>query len=334
MQNGTIETMITSLEAITNALKEELLLRKSETTEDTTSSKATAKKSTKKTVKTEEVAESAITREELEDMGYNELKAYAKSIGVKAVGNRDKIINLILDTVEGSSDEELEEEKPVKSAKTSKKSTKSVKKEEPEEPEEEQEEESVDDIEDLKAQLEDMEVEDLADILREAGLSARGKKPALINKILKAYEDGDITFEDEDSDEDDYDEDVESDDGEEYDVNDPENPDMTEERAEAIEELADEIRTLVKKKKLSLKDIEEELIRDFGYTKNEVKKIDDIVEEYINVRSTLISDEGIEVNLGEPYELNGVPACCGKPLEEDKDGGYVCSACGNVYEEE
>jgi SAP domain len=64
-----------------------------------------------------------------------------------------------------------------------------------EEEEEDEDEEEVDYVEELG--LKDMEPEELAEILAENGLSTKGKKQALIDRIVTAIEDGTIELDDE-----------------------------------------------------------------------------------------------------------------------------------------
>ena len=304
------------------------------------------KKTTKEAVDTKEETEE-VTKETLDEMSYNDLKAFAKELGVKAVGNRNKITELILkavsegnsisDEVEEDVEETVEETPEEKSKKPapakSKKQPESVEEEESEDLEDEEED---DELSEIKSQLEEMEVEELANICRDAGLSARGKKQSLITKILNGIEDGVIELdvsEDEEEEDDSVETENESEDNKALGLNDLDNPDMTEERAEAISELEKDIKANIKRKKLTTKDMEAELL-EAGFTKKEIKSIDDITSFYIDYRAMFINDSGDEVENEEPYELNGYPACCGKLLEENEDGDYVCNVCGNIYEAE
>lgn len=331
-----------AIELITEAL-EILNAEVAESEEETKASKkAPTKKTAKKTVEVEEDTDEEtgeITAEELEAMSYNEIKAYAKEIGVKAVGSHKQILNAILKAMQPDDEEEEEEdEEPVKPTKNTK-SKKAKKVVEPE-PEEEDEEEEED--EDINAEIEDsieyelgqMDVEELADILSEAGLSTKGKKEALIARIIKGIEDGKIELEEEEEDEDVEDADADEEEVEEYDVNDPENPDMTKARKKAIIALTKEIQASIKKKKLTVKEMTDYLL-SVGYTKKELKDADadEITELYIGCNCMFIDDEGEEVEHETPYEVNGMPACCGKFLELEDDT-YVCSVCGAEYEAE
>lgn len=280
-----------------------------------------------------------VTADELKEMSYNDLKAYAKSRGIKAIGSRKQLLANILKTLDKEDEEEnTEEEKTVNSSKSkkmpvsAKKSAVPVDEEDDEEPEEEGEND------DLRAELASMDTKELADILSEAGLSVKGKKEALITRIIKAVEDGLIEFEEEDEGTaEEYEDTEETEEGEEnadnsgeYDPNDLKNPNMTKERKDAISALMKELQADIKKKKITDDDMTEFLIAA-GYTQKEIKGLDDIAEIYLQEKALFINDEGEEVEKEEPYSINGEPACCGKLLEKDGDT-YICSVCGAEYE--
>lgn len=266
-----------------------------------------------------------MTAEELKEMSYNDLKAYAKSRGIKAIGSHKQLLANILKTLDKEDEEEnTEEGMPV----SAKKSAVPV--------DEEDNEEEVED-DDLRAELAKMDTKELADILSEAGLSVKGKKEALITRIIKAVEDGLIEFEEEDEETEEYETTEETeeegeniDDSGEYDLNDPKNPNMTKERKDAITALEKEIQANIKKKKTTDDDMTEFLI-SVGYTKKEIKGLDDIADTYLQEKALFINDDGEEVEKEEPYSINGEPACCGKLLEKDGDT-YICSVCGAEYE--
>ena len=56
---------------------------------------------------------------------------------------------------------------------------------------------------------EDMENEDIADILAEVGISAKGKRETLIDKLVKAVREGLVEFDEEDEEVDDEEDDIE-----------------------------------------------------------------------------------------------------------------------------
>lgn len=328
--------------------------KKEETTKKTVAAKATVKtpvkeekaetpapKKEEKTAK----ASGSLTREQLDSMTYNALKQKAKELGVPAVGNRDQITDAILAQSGGAP---VKEEKAT--AKTSKataptsKDSKVVpmkKKVEKEPEQEETEEEDADDTDEVRTQVEeavaDMKTEEIADLLAEAGISAKGKRQALIDRLVEAVSNGDISFDDDDADaedaedaEDSEDADAEGED-EEDDVNDLDNPAMTEERKEAIEDMDKTIRKQIKSKKLKRADMVKYL-QEFYQTDEDMSEYadEDLADTYIDARCRMIDDSG-EENTEGAYYLNGEVACCGQFVTVDGDSA-VCEKCGTEYD--
>ena len=227
--------------------------------------------------------------------------------------------------------EETEEEAPAP-AKSYKKS-KPVK-----EDDDDEDEEEVDPIvEKVNEAVEDMTDEEIMDILADVGVKAKGKRQALISAVIKAVHDGKIDLDDEESedDEDEADTEAESESEEvEYDVNDPENPDMTEERKAAIEAYESEIRADFENGDLTRKQLVEWL-NDFHDTKDSMKKKsdDEILAEYIHCSCLFINDEGEMPEEEGAYTVNGSPYCCGHELAYNEDNDtYICEVCGAEYE--
>lgn len=351
--NEVIELLKEAIELLSSEDAEATETKKAETTPKT----KTSKKATKDDVEendTETDDEDDI--EALDNMSYNELKAYAKKLGIKAVGSHKQILKAVKDyLLNVDEDEEDEEEASVKSSKKSKKPEPQDEEEDDEyeeEPEDEDEETDDEDI-NIEDELSEMSVEELADILSQAGLSTKGKKEALIARIIKGIDDGkiELDFEEDDDEIEDEDEDIETpddedieddadeedeaeddDEEEDFDVNDTDNPEMTKARKKSIIALRKEIQASFKKKKLGTKEITEYLI-SVGYTKKELKGVDtdELLELYIDSKCSFIDDDGEEVEPESAYILNGTPACCGKFLEYEDDS-YVCPVCGNEYE--
>ena len=148
-----------------------------------------------------EESTSDLTREQLDGMTYNNIKKLAKERGVSAVGNREEITARLL----GEADDESVEEATAKEVPT-KKPVKKI------EPVEEEVDEDEDDEDPIYAQVveavAEMSNEDIADILADIGMSAKGKREALIEKVVQAVKEGLLDFDDED-DEDDDEEEVE-----------------------------------------------------------------------------------------------------------------------------
>lgn len=209
MNNKKVQELLASINKATAELEKEVLTA----TQGTTDKAGT--KASKATDNEAEGSDSDVkTREELEAMGYNDLKAYAKSIGITAVGKKPDLIEAILgEAGEEAGDEggedyaetlatyEMDELKDI-----AKEMSVTVKKgmkkdalvkalcEDTEALETALEalgyiDEAGDD---LASKLGEMELEQLASICDGNGLSKKGKKQALIDRILEAVESGDL----------------------------------------------------------------------------------------------------------------------------------------------
>ena len=118
-------------------------------------------------------------------------------------------------------------------------------------------EESDDEEITLADELDDLTLEELADICKENGLSAKGKKQALIDRLVKAVEDGDIEESDIFEDEADEDEEDEAIDADYEDVDDEEDEEdwysreeLDDMSDEELEEIAEEEELEIPKKKV------------------------------------------------------------------------------------
>lgn len=314
------------------------------------------KPKTKKVGKKEKVEKVDLVNMEegnLEEMSFTELKKLAKSLKLDGKGNKEELIKAILDVREGGKEEEVAEvdeepkKKPVK--KLGKKELTKEDEDTEEDLEEDvevegeseelnEEDEGLDidvDIEELKEVLNSLEVEEIADILKENNVIAKGKKQALIDSFIVAVKDGKINvsdyFDSDDEDTSDEEETDEQEDGNEVDFNNYDNEDMTKERKKAL-------KSIDKTAKEELEDIEKEDLVDwlsefYQVDKSEYEDVDleDLKAEYINCQKLFINDEGEEVESEEPYTVNGIPFCCGHPLEV-QDDKYVCTHCNNEYE--
>ena len=266
---------------------------------------------------------------DLGSMKLKELREYAEELGLNSKGKRAEVeerIQEFLDNQEDSEDEEVED---------------SEEDEDSEEPEIEENEDSEEDEDSEEA--EDDEVEDetyakvmqyvneasddeLRETLEELGLSSKGKREALVEKIYQAVKDGLFEFEDEEPSED-----VEPE--EETDEETSEDLGMTEERAKAIEAMEEQVQEEFEEGKITRKEMVAYL-KQVGIAVT--KKVEDeaVVEMYTEKLALLIDDEGeFHDEGGDPYNINEVPYCCGAPLEEI-EGGYRCNVCGTEYEAE
>lgn len=282
----------------------------------------------------EEIIQDPETEESEVDLGsmkLKELREYAEELGLNSKGKRAEVedrIREFLDNQGDSEDEEVEEPEV---------------EEESEEPEIEENEDSEEDEDSEEA--EDDEVEDetyakvmqyvneasddeLRETLEELGLSSKGKREALVEKIYQAVKDGLFEFEEEDEE---PSEDVEPE--EETDEETSEDLGMTEERAKAIEAMEEQVQEEFEEGKITRKEMVAYL-KQVGIAVT--KKVEDeaVVEMYTEKLALLIDDEGeFHDEGGDPYNINEVPYCCGAPLEEI-EGGYKCNVCGTEYEAE
>ena len=294
-----------------------------------------ATKEVTKTKKTEEKepeasAIEAMSKETLDAMTYNSLKKFAKDRGISATGNRDEITARLLGTPVSEDDDEDDEE----------------------EVEEVEEAEEAEEVDPTYAQVleatSEMSVEELADLLVSVGLSGKGKKESLIDKLVTAVKEGLLSLdddedssdeevvdkaevEDEDESEDDEEETSEEDDN----TNDLTNPAMTKARKKALKTFVTETRDEFTEEELARVDLVE-FLQAFHDTDNDMDDMSDeeVLECYIDAASRLINDDGESVEEGA-YELNGEAACCGRLLKYAKETkSFICEHCGSTYEAE
>lgn len=317
----------------------------------------TTKKEEKAVVKTEtpkvkeEKAETSTgdyTREQLNAMKYNELKKLGASLGVKCVGTRDEITDKIL-AVGGAVEEDQEEVVEVKETKKADKKVTSIeegKKKLGKKKEEVVEEPQEDEFEvQAKEIAEETDKEDIIEALKEVGVKATSKN--YVSKLADALRQGLIDLDEEDEEEE---EEVESDeDGEDIDYhvhstefdpkgyNDPAN--MTEERANAIEQMVDEVIEQIANEEIGEDDITS-YIEEFSTEDEQELLSDDYTEEqlikfYLELRKRMIDDEGNEAEPADPYELMEKNFCCGHELKySKKNKQYICEVCATEYEAE
>lgn len=294
----------------------------------------------KKTADEDEDSAGEYTYDELMDMPYNDMKKYAKSVGVTAMGSREKIVNDILKTygVEAPDEEdEDEDEAPKKKAPASKKApagkkTPASKKSAPvEEDEEDEEEDEV--TAQVNEAVKDMEDSEIAELLKQAGLPSKGKRTALIARVIKGVKDEVIDLDGEE------DEDEDGDEESIYDsLNDYENnEEIPEERAAAIKKFEAATNKKVKAKTLKMAMIKKALTAYYGDEADLSEAGDEeLVEAYIDMKCRFIDDEGDNYDgTDDAYYVNGMLACHGYICEESEDGSsLVCPVCGAEYENE
>lgn len=139
-------------------------------------SKKDKKVEPKEEVKEDDAVETAeYSMEELKAMTQAELKALAKELGVSVRGSKSAILGRILEKIDVAEVEE--EEEPVEEA-------------------EEPVTEEVENDDAVQEALEELELEDLADLCEQAELSTKGKKQALIARLMTAHNAGEIDLTD------------------------------------------------------------------------------------------------------------------------------------------
>lgn len=277
----------------------------------------------------EETTEGGVTRESLEAMSYNEIKALAKENGAKAVGTKASIIDALLEIL-GEAEPEAEDttetdvednEEDIEDVDT--------------ESDDEEEEEDTTFYDQVVADLEDYTDEELADILSDVGISPKGKRQALLAKIVQAIEDGKIEWEDNSEGEEAETEDSAPEETEVEDTSNEEEAEeydfVTEARKDACMELEKDLRKQFKTKKLTHKEILKALKEiDPEYVSEGVEADLDI---YIETRFDLVDEDGDIHEEGEAYYIGDQAYCCGVALQE-VDGEFVCEVCGETYSAE
>lgn len=273
----------------------------------------------------EEIIQDPETEESEVDLGsmkLKELREYAEELGLNSKGKRAEVEDRIREFLDNQDSEDEEVEEPEVE-------------EESEEPEIEEDEDSEeaehDEVEDetyakVMQYVNEASDDELRETLEELGLSSKGKREALVEKIYQAVKDGLFEFEEEEPSED-----VEPE--EEADEETSEDLGITEERAKAIVAMEEQVQEEFEEGKITRKEMVAYL-KQVGIAV--IKKVEDeaVVEMYTEKLALLIDDEGeFHDEGGDPYNINEVPYCCGAPLEEI-EGGYRCNVCGTEYEAE
>lgn len=260
----------------------------------------------------------------LESLETDEIKEIAEQAGIK-VGKKVVKANLIKELVEdldklvealealGYYDEEDEDE-------TVEASEEVIEQEE----EEDEEDERVKIIEEYG--LEEYTVEELADICAEFELSTKGKKQALIDRIVKGILDGTIELEEEE-------EEVEEEKAPLKKVAEHDNPQRVEKEAE----VEADIRSKYEKGKLKDTTIKKFLDK---YNEGDPEcagckgcSKEDMLDCYVDIHKALVDDDGDVNEFEEPYMRDGEYFCCGREIKELENGNLYCSVCGQEYVE-
>jgi len=173
--------------------------------------------------------------------------------------------------------------------------------------------------------LEEYTVEELADICAKYELSTKGKKQALIDRIVKGILDGTIELEDE--------EEPEEEKTSLKKVKEHDNP----QRAEKETEVEADIRDKYEKGKLKDNEIKKFLDK---YNEGDPEcagckgcSKEDMLDCYIDIHKALVDDDGDLNEFEEPYIRDGEYFCCGREIKELENGDLYCQICGTEYQE-
>lgn len=270
---------------------------------------------------------------DLGSMKLKELREYAEELGLNSKGKRAEVEERIQEFLDNQEEtEEVEEPEVEEESEEPEIEEPEIEENEDSEEDEDSEEAEDDEVEDetyakVMQYVNEASDDELRETLEELGLSSKGKREALIEKIYQAVKDGLFEFEEDEE----PSEDVEPE--EEADEETSEDLGMTEERAKAIKAMEEQVQEEFEEGKITRKEMVSYL-KQVGIAVT--KKVEDeaVVEMYTEKLALLIDDEGeFHDEGGDPYNINEVPYCCGAPLEEI-EGGYRCNVCGTEYEAE
>lgn len=284
------------------------------------------------------------SEEELNALSYNELKSKAKELGVKAVGSKKVIIANILalasqgeekteephEVSEPMDDLDLEKDEVVTEEDTEGEIEIEIGEDLEDEDEEELPEETNNIYDKIANDLKGYTDEELADILSSVGVSPKGRRQALLSKIVQAIEDGKLEWEDEESldiEPEDDTEEVEAEQVKETDEGN--NFNGTETRKHACYEESERIESEYNKDNLSDKEILK-FLKDYHNGRYVSLGQEEDLEEYMAIHCGLIDDEGKKHELADPYYIGDDVYCCGHKLKEVNDD-YYCEICGTTY---
>lgn len=276
------------------------------------------------------VEETEISEVDLGSMKLKELREYAEELGLNPKGKRAELeerIQEFLNSEDSEEDYEEPEDDVEESEEVEDESDEEVEEDEDSEDEEDSEEDEK--YAQVKEYVENASDEEIKETLKELGLSTKGKREALIEKLYQAVKDGLFEFTEDDEESEDV-EDLEESEEESEELLD----DMTPERAKGVEELQEQVYADFESGDLTRKDMTTYL-KQVGVAVTKRVDDEDVLEMYINKLALLVDDEGEFHEEGEdPYTVNGVPYCCGAKLEVLEDGGYKCNVCGAEYDDE
>ena len=149
--------------------------------------------------------------DELKDKSVAELRNIAREMGLPIRGNKSAILGRIVEALVEQEEEVEKVEEPVEEEPEVTEEV--VEETEDVEEVEEEDEEPADENEELQAKLEQLDVEDLADLCNELEIPAKGKKQGLIARLMKAHMDGEVDLSDLEFEEAEEEEDIDEDEG-------------------------------------------------------------------------------------------------------------------------
>lgn len=149
--------------------------------------------------------------DELKDKTVAELRTIAREMGLPIRGSKSAILGRIVEALVEQEEEVEQVEEPVEEEPEVTEEV--VEETEDVEEVEEEDEEPADENEELQAKLEQLDVEDLADLCNELEIPAKGKKQGLIARLMKAHMDGEVDLSDLEFEEAEEEEDVDEDEG-------------------------------------------------------------------------------------------------------------------------
>lgn len=296
--------------------------------------------------------------EDLSSMTIQQLRSLAKSNGLSTKGTKKDLITRINEASEPVEEEIVEEEIEETVEEVAPEVEEVVEDveeiiEDEEDAEEEIEEstEDMDEMELIQSELEAMDVDELVEILESVELPTKGKKQALISRIMEAVVDGLLEFESDEIEEYDADEDAELDEAieqaleEDTDTSD----DVEEEEIEVEEENEEEE---LSPREATQIEVEEEILEAYENGDLTDKEIANFLEDYFNgkfkpinkkralnkyieIQCDLVDADGDRMPMGEPYYVSDEDVfCCGSEIKELDNGNLFCEVCGQEYETE
>lgn len=191
--------------------------------------------------------------------------------------------------------------------------------EEGEEVEEEADENEEEEDPEEKYGLTDLSDDELKDILKEADLSTKGKRQALIDRIVEAIGEGAISVEEEEE-------------GEEEEIQDDDRDPAIIKAEEKVEK---DVRARITSGKLKMPKIKETLKL---YYDGDAECSDcsgcskeDQIACYVKIQQNFVDDDGAVHSAEEPYVRDGENWCCGRQLSEMDQDGFYCEICSAEY---